>query len=337
MSKEPVRTISSPWLVGGAVAVIGVLYFALLGTSEYPEPGESLNYDVEIFAKLDDVPTRYTESAPIAPKVEDPQGMAIGPDGRLYVTGQDAVVIYEDRDETGRFSLDGNPKCIHVAKDGTIFLGYATRVEVADGDGTIRSVWDDFNSRSYLTSIATYEDNVFVGDAGNRVVLRFNRDGELLGRIGERDEAMDVPGLEVPSPYLDLAVNEEGHLWVVNPGKLGFERYRHDGEIVTSWYRPTLELEGFSGCCNPTQMTFMNDGRLLTAEKGLVRIKTYEVTSGEFLELVAGSKLFARIQSMSDLVVDQQDRILVLDPRDDLVRVFQLDEDGENGKTSQPA
>ena len=123
--------------------------------------------------------------------------------------------------------------------------------------------------------------------------------------------------------------NDEGHLWVVNPGKLGLERYRPTGEIVTSWYHPNLQLEGFSGCCNPTQIDFAPDGRLITGEKGLVRVKAYEVTMGKFEELVAGSKLFPKEQSLRDLAVDARGRILLLDPRSDTVRVFVLNEDTE--------
>ena len=66
----------------------------------------------------------------------------------------------------------------------------------------------------------------------------------------------------------------------------------------------------------------MNDGRLLTAEKGLVRVKLYDVTDGEYQELVAGSKLFPREQSLKDIAVDKQDRILLLDPRINAVRIF---------------
>ena len=109
----------------------------------------------------------------------------------------------------------------------------------------------------------------------------------------------------------------------MNPGKLGLERYQSNGDIVTSWYRPSLELDGFSGCCNPTQIAFNSKGRLVTCEKGLVRVKIYEVTAGTFEELVVGSQAFKVPQYVSDMVVDSRDRVLVLDSVQKSVRIFE--------------
>ena len=145
----------------------------------------------------------------------------------------------------------------------------------------------------------------------------------------------------MPIPYLDLAINYYFHLWVVNPGELGLERYRAEGDIVTSWYHPNLRLEGFSGCCNPTQIAFTPEGKLITAEKGLVRIKSYEVTMGKFEELIAGSRLFPKEASLRDLTVDAKGRILALDPRSDTVRIFAMKQEGSqeesDGSETKPA
>lgn len=332
--KESVRRANHPWMVGVCVAAIAAAYFFLLGNSDFPEPGPNLTYDIETYAKLDEVETRYEETGLIVPDLEEPEALAIGPGGRLYVAGLNAVAVFgEDDTEIARFNTNGAAKCIAVAQDGTVFLGFSKHVEVVGKDGAVQAVWPDIDPRAYLTSIAVLEDDVYVADAGNRVVYRFDREGSLLARIGEANPAEDIPGIEVPSPYLDLALNDEGDLWVVNPGQLGLERYRSDGSIVTSWYKPSVvKLEGFSGCCNPTHIAFSNDGKLITSEKGLVRIKVYDVTSGEFEELVAGSKLFPREQSLKDLVVDAGNRILVLDPRKNAIRIFERKED-DHGST----
>ncbi len=327
--KESVRRTNHPWLVGVCVAAIVAAYFFLLGESEFPEPGPNLIYDIETYAKVDRVETRFEETGIIDPIVEDPEAMALGPDGKLYVAGLNAVaVIGKNGVEVARFETNGSAKSIAVADDGTLFLGFPRHVEVMGADGVVQSVWPAVGTRALLTSIAILEDDVFVADAANRVVYRYDREGNLLGRIGEINLEEDIPGIEVPSPYLDLAVNDEGELWIVNPGRLGLERYRKDGSIVAAWYKPTLKLEGFSGCCNPTHIAFRSDGKLITSEKGLVRIKVYDAAHGEFEELVAGSRLFPREQSLKDLVVDADDRILVLDPRKDVIRIFEQKDDG---------
>lgn len=332
--KEQVHTVKYPWLVGVVVALIGGAYFALLGSSEHPEPGENLLYDVKVYEELDHIDTRYEEAAPIKLGVENTRAVAVH-ENNIYAAGKDAVaVLDEDGQETARYGIEGAPSCIGVAPDGRIILGMTKYVQVLNPDGTPLGKWESLGDQSFITSVAGQADSVFVADAGHRVVLRYDWQGNILNRIGEKDTARDVPGLEVPSPYLDLAINPDGDLWVANPGKLGLERYRENGDIVTSWYHPTLELYGFSGCCNPSQIAFTQKGDLITCEKGIVRVKRYDVTSGEFIELIAGSRDFPREQSMRDLAVDPQGRILVLDPKTNALRVF-VEKGAGNGRTAQ--
>jgi len=333
--KETVRQPKQPWLVAVAVVVIAGAFFYLMGTSRYPEPGPNIQYDIQAFEDLDKIDTPFEERGAVEPGVEDLQALAVGPD-KWYVAGKDTVVVYSDDDrELARYSVPGTPNCLAAAADGTLYVGLPRKVHVFDANGNPQAEWTDFTSRSYITSIAATDTDVYVADAGKRVVLRFDRQGKLLTRIGEKDPSRDIPGLEVPSPYLDLAVNADGELWVTNPGKLGLERYREDGSIVTSWYRPSMNLDGFPGCCNPTHIAFAPSGKLITGEKGLVRLKMYEVTSGEFEGLVKGSRDFPRQPSIRDLAVDSRERILVLDHPGESVRVFALKETGHGLDASQ--
>lgn len=325
---ESVSRSKSGWLAGVALLAVAVAYFALLGTSDFPEPGANITYDLAEFEELDKVPAIYGEASSIDLNVDKPRALATA-GGMLYIGAENAVVLLDGNGaETARHLIEGTPTCLAVAKDGTVYVGLRNRVLVLDDSGETTAEWDAFTERSFLTSIVVHDEDVFVADAGNCVVLRFNGEGALLTRIGEKDEANDIPGLEVPSGYLDIAVNPEGHLWVVNPGELGLERYRSDGSIVTGWYRPSLALDGFPGCCNPTHIAFDAEGRLITSEKGLVRVKRFEVTLGEFEGLVAGSKAFPGELSLRDLVVDGQNRVLVLEAERDVVRVFTRKEEG---------
>lgn len=321
--KESVRTPQSPVLAGIALVIIAGAYFFLLGTSSFEEPGENLEYNMAEFEELDNIPTTYDEAAPIPVTIEDPRALAVAP-GKIYIAGKDAIsVCDESGKETGKITIPGTASALVAAPDGTIFAALQKSVAVIGPDGAVQAQWKDFSDRSFLTAVAVQGDDVYVADAGKRVVTRHNRAGEVLARIGEKDTARDVPGLEVPSPYLDLAINPDGDLWVVNPGKLGLERYMPDGSIVTSWYKPTvLQLDGFPGCCNPTHIAFDSKGELFTCEKGLVRVKQYEVTAGMFDGLVAASESFPLEHSARDLAVDSQDRVLVLDAKRNEVRVF---------------
>lgn len=323
--KEPVRKTKHPYIVGACVAAIAGFYFYLVADkTKFPEPGENLVYDIKKFEDVDNVATRYKEGKAIVPTVDGPKAMEIDGAGNLFVGGKGAIAVYDASGaETSRIAVDGAATCLEFTPDGRLLVGLEDRVAVLGADHKTMATWSGFAERTLITSIAANAEEVFLADAANRCVLRVDYDGKVLNEIGKADEARDIPGLEVPSPYFDMAFDDEGSLWVVNPGKLGLERYRSNGDIVTSWYRPSLELDGFSGCCNPTHIAFNSAGRLVTCEKGLVRVKIYEVTAGSFEELVVGSKSFKVAQSVSDMVVDASDRVLVLDSRQKAVRIFE--------------
>ena len=323
--KEPVHKTKHPYLVGVCVAGIAALYLYLVsGAKPLPEPAAPDVYDIKQYTDVDNVDTRFSEAPPIAPRVDKPRAMAFDQQGRLYVAGTDAIAVLDEAGkEVSRAPIQGTPTCLAFAPDGRLLVGLEDRVDVLDNDLKKVASWGDFTKRSYITAMAADDSEVYLADAASRCVLRVDYNGKVLNRIGEADEKRDVPGLEVPSPHLDLALDDDGLLWVVNPGKLGLECYRSNGDIVTSWYHPSLELAGFSGCCNPTNIAFNKEGRLVTCEKGLVRVKIYEVTAGSFEELVVGSKAFNIPQSVGDMVVAPDDRIPVLDGRKDEIRVFE--------------
>ena len=80
--------------------------------------------------------------------------------------------------------------------------------------------------------------------------------------------------------------------------------------------------EGFSGCCNPAHFAFLPDGRFVTSEKGLVRVKTYK-PSGEFDAVVAAPVKFAEEGKAPDLAADAAGNVYVLDFDKKMIRVFE--------------
>ena len=81
-------------------------------------------------------------------------------------------------------------------------------------------------------------------------------------------------------------------------------------------------MEGFCGCCNPSNFAFLNDSLFVTSEKGIERVKIFN-TNGTFLAIVATPDQFEAGTKGLDLAVDKQNRILVLDPVKMLIRIFE--------------
>ena len=82
-----------------------------------------------------------------------------------------------------------------------------------------------------------------------------------------------------------------------------------------------MGVEGFCGCCNPSNIAFMPDGAFVTSEKSIERIKIY-TPQGQYKHLVATPESFDEGTRGLDLAVDSQERILVLDPVKKQVRFF---------------
>jgi hypothetical protein len=216
---------------------------------------------------------------------------------------------------------------------GRIYVGCGRHVSVFSDMGEPVNQWPDLGEKSVITAIAVTPRHVFVADAGQRIVLSFDPDGRELGRIGVADPDRKMPGFILPSPYFDLAAGSDEILWVVNPGMRRVESYSFSGELQSMWGRAGAGIADFFGCCNPAHLTVMPDGRFITSEKGIPRIKVYSET-GEFQCVVAGpSELGVSASALVDARGDQAERvfdvavaqdgaILVLDTRQRTVRVF---------------
>jgi len=283
--------------------------------------GPEFTYDLTELKKVDPALVRYKQVQAIATAMETPRSIALAPDGRLLVAGDEKVRAFSDGKAGGEFAVGGPPHCLAAGPDGTLYVGLKERVDVYDADGKRRATWRPLGERAYTTAIAAAKENVFVADAGNRVLWRFDPAGNVLARIGKKNEEKHAPGLVIPSPYFDVALGPEGMLWVTDPGRRRVECYTYDGAYRFAWGKASMKIEGFCGCCNPTHLAIDAAGNFITSEKGLPRVKVYD-PEGNFQCVVAPPKAFANRTTGLDLAVDEAGRVLVLDPRRRQVRVF---------------
>lgn len=315
----------------GVVLLIAVVFAAglfLVGRRQAADStrgsglGQEFTYDLKAYRKTDPSLIAYTEAAPIATGFQAARGIAVDAADRIYVAGDQAVRIFDKHGaRASEIPLDGQPRCLAVAADGTVYVGLKDHVEILSSDGKPQAAWDSLGPKATITSIAVGESGVFVADAGNRVVLRYDAAGKVVREIGRKDAARGIPGFLVPSPHFDLALAPDGLLRVVNPGHHCIEAYTVDGDLELSWGRASLAIDGFSGCCNPTDIAALPDGAVVTSEKGLPRVKIHDA-QGQLVCVVAGAEAFPEDDKGLDLAVDSAGRILVLDPAAASVRVF---------------
>lgn len=308
------------------LAVMGLVIVAVIvsdfaGNRPGKRPSNPFVYDMESLKNVDPGQILYRETRNLKLSLTEPRAVAWH-NGKLYVAGdQNIQVIGTDGRLILQIQLPDKPFSI-AAGDDRIYAGMAESVLVFNHMGELVQEWKDFSDNSFVTSIAVYEDKVFIADAGRRRVYRFSAGGgkelEFEGKVS--DEVLH--GFIVPSGYFDVAVNEFGDLWVANPGKHALENYTFEGILRGFWTASFADVKGFTGCCNPSHFTFLPGGNLVTSEKGVLRVKEYK-PSGEFVGVVAPPSKFLEEGNVSDVAADSEGRIYVCDPDKRSIRIFE--------------
>ncbi len=330
---------SDPWAKGGS---------GLPGAFEL-NLDHRLNIDPELFG--------YQPLAQFPVPLAELRAIAVGPSGRIHVVGDRSVEVFTpDGTPALTIPVDGEPQCIGVAGTdhavpGTVHVGVGRRIDLFAPDGKPAGSWsalsgEKLEKEPVLTSIAVSAEQVFLADAANSLVFRFGEDGKILGKIGEHDPERDSLVFSVPSAHFDVAMDHEQELLhIANPGQRQVVTYSPEGKLQSFWGSDAGTIEGFFGCCNPSEFALLPDGSFVTSEKGIPRVKVYN-TEGEFECVVAGPEelgvrkssigdpRMTQAKSVFDVAVDADGRVVVLDPRKNIVRIFvRRDEDAGSKDT----
>ncbi len=271
-------------------------------------------YNIEQFKKVDPGLILYEEVPPITVKTKQLKGLAISDDDTVFVIGDRRVFIYDSHGNlANRFTLKEVAYCLDTIDGTNIFIGMKEHVEVFDATGTRISTWNSLGETASVTSLAAHNNHVVVADHGNKQLWIFTAEGKLQGFIDE--------GFVVPSPYFAVDFDNDGNIWVVNPGRLRLEKYTPAGTRISSWGKASMELDGFPGCCNPTHFAIGQGGEFITAEKGIARLKIYD-NQGTLQGVVAGPDKFKEGTTGLDLDIDSKGRVFVTDSVQRKVRIF---------------
>jgi hypothetical protein len=292
-------------------------------------------YDVSKLERTDPKLIGYTETGRWNSRLASARRILAGPENRIHIAAGSAITLFTAEGErVWESALPDAVRCATVAGDGSVFAGLRGTILEFDARGRKQNSWEVPDKKAWLTGLAVGGNDLFAADSGNRIVWRFDRSGKLLGRIGGKNEERNIPGFVVPSPYLDVKIHRDGLLRVNNPGRHRVEAYTFDGDFEGSWGKPSAGIEGFCGCCNPVSIALLPDGRFVTAEKGIPRVKVYGLQGG-FECVVAGTELFTENARMGggggfadaamaglDVAVDSLERVFILDRVTSEVRVM---------------
>jgi hypothetical protein len=301
--------------------IIAVIIADFLGDRPDRRGANPFEFSVADYEPVDEAWIHYLETGRIDLEDRRPGGFALY-GNEIFLTGKDFLQVIRTDGVQRLFEEIGDEGTCIAVNDDFVFVGFNDHVARYSHNGNLVSRFEPLGNRCIITSLALMEDNLYVADAGNRRVLRYDLEGNLLGEF-RGESGSDTPhGFIVPSPSFDLVVNGFGELWVVNPGVHAIENYTDDGRLRGYWQSSSMDIEGFSGCCNPAEIAVTGDGSFVTSEKGLVRIKIHDA-SGKLVSVVAAPEKFRQDGQAPEVAVDGKGVIFALDFDENMIRIFE--------------
>ncbi len=278
-------------------------------------------YDMDSLGLVDPALVGYDETAHINIDARVVRALDYR-NGRIYVLADNYLLVM-DRSGTPLFKKDFDlpPRCLFVESESSMIIGFDNFFILMDGSGNITLASPAENTDARFTAIAADGSEIYVADAGNRLIWVYNYSGVRMREIEGVSTTSSQHGFIIPSQSFDLAISPPGDLWVSNPGIHTLQQYSRNGDLMAYWGKASVSIEGFNGCCNPAHITFLPEGDMVTSEKHLVRIKIYDI-SGNLKSVVATTQQFANDSLPPDIAADEQGNIMALDLSDKMVRFF---------------
>jgi len=247
--------------------------------------------------------------------------VAAGEGDRIVALGDGEVRVFEaDGVPAGVWAAPDGAVCLSIGPDGRAYVGSLGRVDVFDANGRRAGGFaaGEPGKPTAVTKIEAVGDEILVADAGARFIRRYGQDGRPLGEIGSQSKTR---GFILPNRWLDFAVDASGVVRATDTGRHRVAAWSLDGAPL-GFFGAFSQRDpvGFVGCCNPVNVAVTPDGKVVTAEKMVARVKVYE-PDGALVALI-GPEHFDQRATHLFLDVDSKGRILVGDPVRRQVQVF---------------
>ena len=229
---------------------------------------------------------------------------------QVYIYGLSGELQYNFSIPSGLRDLAVYGSMVNGQWSTKIYALFPSAIEVYDRYGELTNRWEACSDDADYCSMAVCPEGVFVTDASNKHICKYQLDGTFNRFI------LSPNGFIVPSYSFGITAID-GKIFCSNPGRHQVEQYTADGTFVASFGKSGAGKGAFSGCCNPVVITPANNGELLTSEKGIPRVSCYS-QEGSFRSVLLDAKALGgghdayRIRVMKDkLIVAGGDKVSV--------------------------
>lgn len=225
------------------------------------------------------------------------------------------------------------PRAIHVADDGTAYVGGTGRIAKLNGKGAVlKSVGaaDGGFPNTQVTSISAGAKDVFVAMRGHSgyVVYRFDRNLARAKQI--------VARLRGCCGQMDIKFHD-GRLYVAENSRKRIVIYDRDGRELGKWQRSKrTDAPAFGSCCNPMNICFGPGGLLYTSESSVGRVMCFK-PDGTYVRTVCKISTAKGCLRVTVAATRDGRRIYVLDNPKNVIHVLEATAPKANSPTTQPA
>jgi len=249
------------------------------------------------------------------------RGISTGAGDQICVLGDDEIRVFDaGLRRLHAWPAPAHATCLTVGPDGRIYVGGPGRVDVFDDTGKRVAGFaaGEAGKPADVTAVKVFGTDVLVADANARLIRRHGLDGTPRGLVGNTSK---TGGFMLPNGSLDIAIDSAGVVYATDTGRHQVTSWGLDGSARGKFGKFGMSEPGdFVGCCNPVNLALTPDGKIVTGEKMVARVKVYD-PNGTLLALI-GPEHFDPACVHIHLAVDSKGRILAADPVRRHVMVF---------------
>ncbi len=250
-------------------------------------------------------------------------GIAVGAGDEIYALGDNEIRIFDAGGNVVRkWKTVEKAGCLTAGPDGRVYVGASNLVEIYDAEGKRVGGFaaGDSKAPARITAVKTYGKEILVADADARIIRRYDMNGRQLGLIGTENK---TGSFILPNKSLDMDVDAKGVVRATDTGRHQVTAWAIGGSPLGKFGKFGMSNpEDFVGCCNPVNLAIAPDGKIVTAEKMISRVKVYE-PDGKLLAVI-GPEHFDPNCIHIHLAVDSKGRILAADPVRREIKIFSL-------------
>jgi hypothetical protein len=249
--------------------------------------------------------------------------IAVGSADQTSILGDGEVRTFDSKGILVRnWKAPGDSLCMAIGSDERVYLGRAGQVEIYSATGNREGGFSagESGKAANITAIKISGSEILVADASARCIRRYAETGKLIGEIGTQNKTR---GFMLPNRWLDMDVDGKGVVRATDSGRHRVSSWILDGTPAGYFGKFGLRNpEDFVGCCNPVNIAVAPDGKIVTAEKVVARVKVFDA-AGKLLALIGPEHFHPQCIHLF-LAVDSKGRIVVADPMRLEVKVFSI-------------